>query len=156
MHEEPIAFSCKDSGADSGALAPTLRSMGHDGSHANAGGQIAVAFDSNQAGDTCLGMSISGAPPVRTKNQVSVLEGLAVRRLTPRECERLQAWPDDSTVKKEVLRLEGNEWIRSGNIVHQADGPRYKQLGNGVTSSVAEWLGKRIVRFTQNRVLTAC
>ena len=93
---------------------------------------------------------------MRTKNQVSVLEGLAVRRLTPRECERLQAWPDDSTVKKEVLRLEGNEWIRSGNIVHQADGPRYKQLGNGVTSSVAEWLGKRIVRFTQNRVLTAC
>ena len=40
-----IAFSCKDHGADAGAIAPTLRSMGHDGSHANAGGQVAIAFD---------------------------------------------------------------------------------------------------------------
>jgi DNA (cytosine-5)-methyltransferase 1 len=39
-----VAFSCKDHGADAGDLAPTLRAMGHDGSHANAGGQIAVAF----------------------------------------------------------------------------------------------------------------
>ena len=39
----PIAFSCKDYGADAGAIAPTLRSMGHSGSHANGGGQVAVA-----------------------------------------------------------------------------------------------------------------
>ena len=40
----PIAFSCKDSGADSGEVAPTLRSMNFSGSHANAGGQIAIAI----------------------------------------------------------------------------------------------------------------
>jgi len=40
-----IAFSCKDSGLDCGDLSPTLRSMGHDSSHANAGGQVAVAFN---------------------------------------------------------------------------------------------------------------
>lgn len=36
-----VAFSCKDHGADaSDELAPTLRSMTHDGSHANGGGQV--------------------------------------------------------------------------------------------------------------------
>ena len=39
-----VAFSCKDYGADASALAPTLRAMGHGESHANAGGQVAVAF----------------------------------------------------------------------------------------------------------------
>ena len=42
-----VAFSCKDYGADAGPISPTLRSMGHDGSHANAGGQVAVAFAEN-------------------------------------------------------------------------------------------------------------
>ena len=39
-----LVFSCKDHGADVGEIAPTLRAMPHDGSHANAGGQIAVAY----------------------------------------------------------------------------------------------------------------
>jgi DNA (cytosine-5)-methyltransferase 1 len=39
-----IAFSCKDHGADAGDIAPTMRAMGHTGSHPNAGGQLAVAF----------------------------------------------------------------------------------------------------------------
>lgn len=39
-----LAFSCKDYGADAGYLSPTLRAMGHSGSHANAGGQVAVAY----------------------------------------------------------------------------------------------------------------
>lgn len=40
--ENVIAFSCKDHGADAGAIAPTLRAMSHGSSHANAGGQVAV------------------------------------------------------------------------------------------------------------------
>ena len=41
----PVAFSCKDYGADASEdVAPTLRAMGHDESHPNAGGQLAVAF----------------------------------------------------------------------------------------------------------------
>lgn len=39
-----LAFSCKDHGADAGSLAPTLRAMNHSGSHANAGGQVAVCI----------------------------------------------------------------------------------------------------------------
>lgn len=53
-----IAFSAKDHGADAGEIAPTLRSMGHDGSHANGGGQVAVAFQTNTNGDD--GMEVDG------------------------------------------------------------------------------------------------
>jgi len=47
----PVAFSCKDYGGDAGPISPTLRSMGHDGSHANAGGQVAIAFNARQDPD---------------------------------------------------------------------------------------------------------
>lgn len=39
-----IAFSCKDHGADAGDVSPTLRAMEFDKSHANGGGQVAIAF----------------------------------------------------------------------------------------------------------------
>ena len=42
--DPPIAFSCKDDGRDMGEISPPLRAMNHDASHANAGGQVAVAF----------------------------------------------------------------------------------------------------------------
>jgi DNA (cytosine-5)-methyltransferase 1 len=55
----------------------------------------------------------------------------AVRRLTPRECERLQGFPDDYTL-----------------ITHRkkpsADGPRYKALGNSMAVPVMRWIGERI------------
>ena len=60
--------------------------------------------------------------------------GLAsgVRRLTPRECERLKGFPDDWTA-----------------IPGMADGPRYKCLGNAVTVNVAEWIGRRLAEVSQ-------
>lgn len=88
--QPPIAFSCKDYGADAGEVAPTLRAMGHGDSHANAGGQVAVQ---NTTG---------------------------VRRLTPRECERLQGFPDDYTLIP---------W-RGKPAEECPDGPRYKSIGN--------------------------
>ena len=57
---------------------------------------------------------------------------MAVRRLTPLECERLMGWPDDHTKYKS----DGSE---------QSDAQRYKQCGNGVASPVAEWVGKHII-----------
>lgn len=56
----------------------------------------------------------------------------AVRRLTPRECERLQGWPDDWTLVQDRKRL-------------MADLPRYRMMGNGVTAPVAAWIGSQIV-----------
>jgi DNA (cytosine-5)-methyltransferase 1 len=58
-------------------------------------------------------------------------DNLAVRRLTPRECERLMGWPDDWT-----------RWDSDGKEV--ADSQRYKMCGNGVVSNVTEWFGRRL------------
>jgi hypothetical protein len=102
-----VAFSCKDHGADAGTVAPTMRAMPHDGSHANGGGQIAVA------------------------------QTMTVRRLTPRECERLQAFPDDYTLIP---------W-RKKPADQCPDGPRYKALGNSMAVNCMEWIGERIAAY---------
>jgi len=100
-----IAFSSKDHGADATPdLAPTLRAMGHDGSHANGGGQMAAQT------------------------------AMQVRRLTPRECERLQGFPDDYTLIP---------W-RGKPAADCPDGPRYKALGNSWAVPVVRWIGRRI------------
>ena len=56
---------------------------------------------------------------------------VGVRRLTPRECERLQGFPDDYTL-----------------VTHRnkpaADGPRYKAIGNSMAVPVISWICKRI------------
>lgn len=66
-----------------------------------------------------------------------VLSGMCVRRLTPVECERLQGFNDDWTSHKE---------LPNGKLRKQKDSPRYRQIGNAVSSSVAYWFGKRIIR----------
>lgn len=65
----------------------------------------------------------------------------AVRRLTPRECERLQGFPDDFTLVP----------YRKGMM---ADGPRYKMLGNSMAVPVVRWIGERIcaVEAIQDRI----
>jgi DNA (cytosine-5)-methyltransferase 1 len=61
-----------------------------------------------------------------------------VRRLTPRECERLQGFPDDYTL---VPVLKGS---RIKRVTAAADSPRYKVLGNSMPVPVMRWIGKRI------------
>ena len=75
-----------------------------------------------------------------------VRENLTVRRLLPIETERLQGFPDNWTAEKMELVLEGNEWEATGKVVKQADGPRYKQMGNAITVNVGEWIGKQIAK----------
>lgn len=57
-----------------------------------------------------------------------------VRRLTPRECERLQGFPDDFTLIP----------YRNKPADHCPDGPRYKALGNSMAVNVMRWIGTRI------------
>jgi DNA (cytosine-5)-methyltransferase 1 len=59
----------------------------------------------------------------------------AVRRLTPRERERLQGFPDDWT----RWRLE------NGALVEQSDSARDRQTGNAVAVPVVEWIARRLV-----------
>ena len=61
----------------------------------------------------------------------TLLNGMAVRRLTPKECERLQGFPDDYT----AIPWRGKQ---------APDGPRYKALGNSMAVPVMRWIGKRI------------
>ncbi|MBB6142973.1 DNA (cytosine-5)-methyltransferase 1 [Silvibacterium bohemicum] len=203
-----VAFSAKDYGADADSVAPTLRGMGHDRSHANGGGQVAIAFAQNQEGNVLSGdvmqslgtnsnatgrnaptiaftlhgsdgtasaaSSTEVAGSLRTRAPGSIenssttavlqeqpvawsgeltastdvtgtlqrggeggrVDGvmtpqMAVRRLTPRECERLQGFPDDYTLVEYRGKLA-------------ADGPRYKALGNSMAVPVMHWIGKRI------------
>jgi DNA (cytosine-5)-methyltransferase 1 len=63
---------------------------------------------------------------------------MAVRRLTPLECERLMGWPDDHT-----------RWKADGT--EQADTHRYKQCGNGVASPVAQWIGKHLLKLEEQQ-----
>jgi len=72
----------------------------------------------------------------------AVVPDLAVRRLTPRECERLMGWPDDWTA-------EGVD--TDGNPVTIADSSRYRMCGNGVASPVAEWVGRCILSAEAGR-----
>ena len=59
---------------------------------------------------------------------------VGVRRLTPRECERLQGFPDDWT----LIQVKPGKWA--------ADAPRYKALGNSMAVPVMFWLGRRIAQ----------
>lgn len=168
-HEAPIvAFDCKGSQVqhDESGATPTLRAMGHAESHANAGGQLAVAhalraegFDASEDGtgrgtpivpvampltadmaksasrmphdDRAPTASVEVCGTLETVKQHHVALPWAVRRLTPRECERLQGFPDDFTLVP---------WRRA----LATDGPRYKALGNSWAVNCADWIGERI------------
>lgn len=64
-------------------------------------------------------------------HQPKLWDGYAVRRLTPREAERLQGLPDDYT----LIEYRGKP---------AKDGPRYKALGNSMAVNVMRWLGRRV------------
>ena len=68
--------------------------------------------------------------------QMFIAQPMAVRRLTPLECERLMGWPDDHT-----------RWKADGS--EQADTHRYKQCGNGVATPVARWIAEHILKANQ-------
>jgi len=100
-------------------VAHALRADGFDASEDGTGRGtplVPIAFSASRSGGGVPGM---------------VAHSMAVRRLTPRECERLQGFPDDYTLvpfrKKPA-----------------ADGPRYKALGNSKAVPVVRWIGQRI------------
>ncbi|HEJ5564175.1 DNA cytosine methyltransferase [Pseudomonas aeruginosa] len=64
----------------------------------------------------------------------SLVVASAVRRLTPRECERLQGFPDDYTLIP---------W-RGKPAEECPDGPRYKAIGNSKAVPVVRWIGRRL------------
>jgi DNA (cytosine-5)-methyltransferase 1 len=139
-HPPAIAFSTKDRGT-SVDVAPTLTAESGD---PHMGGRVAVAYESGPLdtdGHTIgiLAPSLTTNDPSRSPQASEVTDQVAavhaasmsVRRLTPRECERLQGMPDDWTLVPYGRGLA-------------ADGPRYKAIGNSMAVPVMRWIGERI------------
>ena len=103
---------------DVGGTWPALSANG--GNNGGGAGALAltpatVAIRGRDGGGAAPGVSVAGA----------------VRRLTPRECERLQGFPDDHT----LIAWRGKA---------ACDGPRYKAIGNSMAVPVLAWIGERI------------
>lgn len=94
-----------------------------------------VAFDLTQitsATNRSIPQPVS--PTMAKASNLHTVMPWAVRRLTPRECERLQGFPDDFTAIP---------WRRKP-ADQCPDGPRYKALGNSMAVNCMEWIGERI------------
>ena len=98
-----------------------------------------VGFAANQRGEVRLqggDGDVTGAVPANMSGKQinGVAQGYIVRRLTPRECERLQGFPDDWTKVP----------YRGKPADECPDTPRYKAIGNSMCVNVMRWIGERI------------
>jgi DNA (cytosine-5)-methyltransferase 1 len=110
-----------------------------------------IAFNSRQ--NPVHNEELSGA--LDTNSTQAVTQGVTVRRLTPRECERLQGFPDDWTAIpwrkgsgpgpsfESLLELRGKQ-LREPTTCYCPDSPRYKAIGNSMAVPVIRWIGERI------------
>lgn len=111
-------------------MAPTLTS------HAKKDPPLIYPAEDSIGEDALIQRDMSAT--LSTHNTQTLITGgrekrsLTVRRLTPRECERLQGFPDDYTD------------IPYRNKEHAPDGPHYKALGNSMAVPVMRWIGERI------------
>jgi DNA (cytosine-5)-methyltransferase 1 len=103
---------------------------------------VAVGFNWQNGGgygnaNEGLGITVEGTGPLQRCNTPAVAQAMTVRRLTPRECERLQGFPDDYTLIP---------W-RKKQAEDCPDGPRYKALGNSMACHCMAWIGERIAKW---------
>jgi DNA (cytosine-5)-methyltransferase 1 len=89
-------------------------------------------------GDIANTINTFESTDIRATNTV-VQPTMAIRRLTPTECERLQGFPDGWT--KIPYRNKPEEVC--------PDGPRYKACGNSMAVPVMRWIGERIQMVEQ-------
>jgi DNA (cytosine-5)-methyltransferase 1 len=158
VHAVAIGTDCYN-GAITGDVAAT---MGTPGSSVNASGPTvmqAMAFDWQSGGDS------RGLDPKETaqlqrcqtpavahslradgfdasedgtgRGTPLVPQAMTVRRLSPRECERLQGFPDNWTLIP---------W-RKKPAEECPDGPRYKALGNSMACNCMAWIGEKIAKW---------
>ncbi|GAA5124591.1 DNA cytosine methyltransferase [Luteolibacter yonseiensis] len=97
-----------------------------------------IAFAQNQLGEVrtseVMGTLNTNSNASGRSTPMVASPSLGVRRLTPRECERLQAFPDDFTLIP----------YRGKPIEGCPDGPRYKALGNSWAVCCPRWICRRI------------
>jgi DNA (cytosine-5)-methyltransferase 1 len=108
-------------------ISPTLRAdMGDN--------QVATAFGWQNSPSQSMSMDTI-SPTLDKSKTPATMHNMAVRRLTPVECERLQGFPDNYTNIRENC----------------PDGARYKALGNSMAVPVMRWIGERINSYETMR-----
>lgn len=132
----PVGFDCEQGGDTNHGYtengSPPLRGKS---------GRTAIAFQTRigrngrgQPEEICPALSGADAGETSGMRPVAAIpnaKGWAIRRLTPRECERLMGFSDDYT----LISYRGKP---------AKDGPRYKALGNSWAVPCAAWIGRRI------------
>ena len=99
----------------------------------NNGAENAVCV-TGQVAHTLRGEGFDASEDGTGRGTPTISQGMAVRRLTPIECERLQGFPDSFTQVP----------YRNKTAKTCPDGPRYKALGNSMAVPCMKWIGERI------------
>lgn len=84
--------------------------------------------------------NVAGCMTDALNRDTLVGKGNLVRKLTPKECERLQGVPDDYTAKGLTV---------DGKVIDMSDNMRYRVLGNAVTVPVIKFIGERLKNSTR-------
>jgi DNA (cytosine-5)-methyltransferase 1 len=104
-----------------------------------AGGLQAVdVYNGTMTGDVAATLNASTGASANHSGPSVLLPTMAVRRLLPVECERLQGFPDDWT----LIPWRGKP---------TPDGPRYKAMGNSMAVPVMRWIGQRLDRVAKEK-----
>ncbi|HAS1825881.1 TPA: DNA cytosine methyltransferase [Enterobacter hormaechei subsp. xiangfangensis] len=153
-----------------GNISHTLKAEGFDGSEDGTGrGTPIIAMAHGQGGADHETLAVHGTQDPDCNSEIAHTlgrnhgqenavhsSGMAVRRLTPVECERLQGFPDNHTLiptlKRKQLTAEEYAYLRHHRpeLTEEqayrlaADGPRYKAIGNSMAVPVMRWIGSRI------------
>lgn len=101
---------------------------------AGAGRSVAAFGGNNTRGPIDIATAVrakGGSGHNDFKSETFIVSGDTVRRLTPREFERLQGLPDDYTLVRHRGRMA-------------TDGPRYRVVGNSWPVPVVRWIGRRM------------
>ncbi|MCA7278204.1 DNA cytosine methyltransferase [Escherichia coli] len=123
---------------------------------------VTLAFPERMSG-TQHAATKNTSPSLMAKNPTAVCyevrnAEVAVRRLTPVECERLQGFPDGHTLipteKRKKVNSDELAYLRNHYpdlseeeaAMLAADGPRYKAIGNSMAIPVMRWIGDRITK----------
>jgi DNA (cytosine-5)-methyltransferase 1 len=116
--------------------------------------QAGATRENPESGPDGVGVQADVAYTIEARQEVQAVAHMAVRRLTPVECERLQGFADGYTDIKIATHRDDCRVIVSDEVEAEcdcgyrpkpaADGPRYKALGNSMAVPCMAWIGRRI------------